>query len=327
MIHRNIDLERRLIDDLLDMARITRGRLTLNLEPVDMNALLRQVQQICAYDIGAKNLQVTIEGGGAGCWMRGDPFRLQQVLWNLLRNAIKFTPPGGKITLRCTSDGKKNIVMQVDDSGIGIEPDLLTSIFSSFREPGAARPSGLGLGLTISRGLVEAHGGTIKASSDGRGRGARFTVTLPASEGAPSKKTPTSLPASDAIAPARILLIEDHRDTAAALLRLLQRRKHQVQVAHDIHSALRLARAQEFDLIISDLSLPDGNALDMMRQLSGKGRTLPPAIALTGHGAEADVQSTQEAGFAKHLTKPINITDLESAIAQVMQKDRSTHSS
>jgi CheY-like chemotaxis protein len=259
--------------------------------------------------------------------VRGDAARLQQVVWNLLKNAIKFTPAGGAITVATRNDAIGRLVIEVTDTGVGIEPDVLPRIFDAFEqgEVAVARHfGGLGLGLAISKGLVAAHGGTIAAHSAGRNRGATFTVTLetvPSEAPTPRRPATPTLPSHARAGRLSILLVEDHADTARALKRLLDGLGYDVRAADSVQAALHLAAQTDFDVLVSDLGLPDGSGLDIMRHLRqsrpGAAAPAPVGIALTGYGMEEDVARSRDAGFAEHITKPVNFDRLQQAIVRV----------
>ena len=324
MIRRNAELEARLIDDLLDVTRIERGKIELHKQPVDLKTILHHAAEVCVPVIEARKLQFEIESADGPYVVDGDPARLQQVFWNLVKNAIKFTPVGGRVGIHCHRDGEAAVIVQVTDSGRGIEPDLLPHLFNAFEQGGreiTRQFGGLGLGLAISKNLVEMHGGTIKADSEGKGKGATFSVRLPLlPAGAavlpapPTSKTPAAAAAPSSL---RILLVEDHDDTAQVMRRVLSAQGHEVQIAGDVATALRLAGEQSFNLLISDLGLPDGSGLDLMRALRAKGNNLP-GIALSGYGQEKDIEASREAGFVIHLVKPVNLAKLKEEIAKAV---------
>jgi signal transduction histidine kinase len=362
MVRRNIELEARLIDDLLDLTRITRGKLPLARQTVDLHALIGHVASICRMDLREKGL--SFHSGfapGERPYVNVDPARLRQVLWNVLKNAIKFTPAGGSVTLRTrvVSDGDASggvhpqVVVEVSDTGIGIEPDILPRIFDAFEQGDRAnshRFGGLGLGLAISRALAVAHGGELTAASEGAGRGATFSLRLPlvakpanADDAARAARAwpPTPPPAAvrsppdgtgagDAGAgassgaaaaprPLRVLLVEDHADTARVMARLLRGERYDVTCAETVEAALGAVAGGPFDLIISDLGLPDGSGLDLMRELREERHFGGRAIALSGYGMEEDLRRSREAGFAAHLTKPVSFAALEAVIREVTE--------
>lgn len=316
-IHRNVELEARLIDDLLDLTRISRGKLTLRLRPTDLHEQLAHVVQICSGEIEGKALQVTVDPRASRCHVQADPARLQQILWNLLRNAVKFTPRGGRIAVE-TSDDRGRIHVSIRDNGIGIAPQRLGRLFEPFEQGGDSVTrsfGGLGLGLSISKGLADLHGGTITASSDGEGRGSTFVLTLPlipvpeAGTPAPARQTET------AGAECRVLLVEDHPDTARILARLLSRQGYVVRVAGSVAAALECADKEAFDILVSDIGLPDGSGLDLMRALVA--RQPIRGIALSGYGQEEDVRRSRDAGFSEHLVKPVEFSALLDAIRRL----------
>jgi len=327
MVRRNVELEARLIDDLLDATRITRGKIELDCQPVQLCEVIRRAVDICRPDIEARRLHFGVDiGPEAPYAINADPARLQQVFWNLIKNAIKFTPPGGCVGIRCRRDRDGHVVAEVNDSGKGIEPSLLPHIFKPFEQGGngvTRQFGGLGLGLTITKGLVEMHGGSIEAHSEGKGATFRVRLPLigPATAVAGSPRTPPEETGKqeqhgDSL---HILVVEDHADTARIMRRLLTREGHNVEVAGDVATALQLAGMRHFDLLISDLGLPDGSGLDLIRALRQRQQQLP-AIALSGYGQEQDIRSTREAGFAAHLTKPVNLDRLSLTIATVVNR-------
>jgi nitrogen-specific signal transduction histidine kinase len=314
IIRRNVELEARLIDDLLDLTRISTGKVQLNLEIVDAHTLLRNALEICHTDIEQKHLKLQLDLAAQKVHLRADPARVQQILWNLIKNAIKFTPKGGAISIATSNDPDGQLRVEVADSGIGIEPEALPKIFDAFEQGGRTKFGGLGLGLAISKTLAEAHEGTIAAESAGRNQGAKFSVVLPTSAKMGTAAVPTILLASRPRQSRRILLVEDHEDTNKSLTKLLRLRGYEVESASNIESALALAAAAEFDVLVSDIGLPDGTGIDLIRQL--RSDRPPLAIALTGFGMEDDLRKTHEAGFYHHLVKPIDVNKLDLLIQE-----------
>jgi CheY-like chemotaxis protein len=252
-----------------------------------------------------------------------DPARLQQVFWNLIKNAIKFTPDRGRITVRTTNlaadaSGRARLTVEICDDGLGIESESLSRLFNAFEQGDSAitrRFGGLGLGLTISKALIELHGGTICAHSDGRDKGSKFSVELPTTSAIDRILEQIEPPAGlEARTSVRVLLVEDHKDTQRVLKRLLEQLGYTVFTAGSVASAIEAVRANELDLLISDIGLPDGTGLDLVRDLP---RPLP-AIALSGFGMEEDLKSSRLAGFAVHLTKPIDMPLLDAAIRRAL---------
>jgi len=320
IVARNTELEARLIDDLLDATRLTHGKVELDKRPVDLRAILRRTAEVCMADIEARSLRFGLDAGDEPLFIEADPGRLQQVFWNLLKNAVKFTPLGGCVGVRCYRSTGGKAVVEVTDSGEGIDPALLPRLFKPFEQGGREtirQFGGLGLGLTISKTLVELHGGIIEAASAGKGTGATFTVTLPLCD--PSAIPAIPAPSGAVLASATprhlaILLVEDHGDTSRIMKRLLCGAGYQVETAGDVASGIKAATGRNFDLLLCDLGLPDGNGWDMLRTLRDRGVTTP-ALALSGFGQEDDVRRSREAGFAAHLTKPTSPDRLFQAIA------------
>ncbi len=320
-IRRNVELEARLIDDLLDLTRITRGKLDLRLEVTDLRKVVEHTIEIsCEREMAAGRLRVVTELAPGDHRLWADPSRLTQVLWNLLSNAVKFTPAGGTITVRSRPEPDR-LVLQVSDTGIGIDPEAMLHIFDAFeqgRTRGPRRTGGLGLGLAISKAVAEMHGGALSVASEGHGRGATFTLALPRGRdlpAAPMVSEDIEAPKSK-IQNLRILLVEDHADTAEAMAELLSLSGHEVTVAGSVTAALSVVRGEGvFDLVISDLGLPDGSGIDLMRELSARHGLR--GIALSGYGMEEDVRQSLEAGFARHLTKPVSLPQLQATLREV----------
>jgi signal transduction histidine kinase/HAMP domain-containing protein len=314
MIRRNVELEARLIDDLLDLTRIDRGKVQLNFEVVDAHTLLQNALDICKAEIDRKNLACTLNLGARQVHMRADPARLQQIFWNLINNAVKFTPRNGQIIITTSNDSKGQLRVEIADTGLGIEANALPKIFDAFEQGGRTQLGGLGLGLAISKTLVEAHKGTITPQSAGRNKGATFTLVFPTCEKPEAKVPPAVLPSPSERQPLRILLVEDHEDTNRSLTNLLRRRGYHVQSALNCESAVNLGTREQFDVLISDLALPDGTGIDLMQKLHSTQPLL--AIALTGFGMEDDIRKSYAAGFRHHLVKPIDLNKLDSLIQE-----------
>jgi signal transduction histidine kinase/ActR/RegA family two-component response regulator len=322
MIRRNVALEARLIDDLLDVSRIERGQLRLNLEVVDVHEAIRKAVEICRDEVIGVGLELVLDLAATRHHVTGDPARMMQIVWNLVQNAVKFTPEGGTLTIRTANPRRAPsrtrddlLVVEFEDTGLGIEPEVLPRIFDPFERGRAGlhgRPAGLGLGLAICRLLAEAHRGKLEAFSPGEGFGSTFRLELasvPAPAlGAGGTPPPPALPPRRSL---KILLVEDNRDTLHFLALVLGQRGHTVRKAASMAQAWEELTA-DLDLVISDIELPDGSGLDLMREM-GDG---VPGIAMSGFGSEEDVRLSREAGFATHLTKPIDIARLEAAIQQ-----------
>jgi PAS domain S-box-containing protein len=329
IVRRNIEVEARLIDDLLDVTRISSGKLELHVERVRVDALIEEAIAICRSDLESKHLSLQREPAFVDAEIAADRLRITQVLWNLLKNSIKFTPERGVITLRTRTeshlDGER-IVLEVQDTGMGIAPEEMDHLFRAFEQGGrhiTQQFGGLGLGLAISNGIAVSHGGSIAAFSRGRGQGSTFTLTLPFGDLEGLKPSTGRRPAKPAGAEKsrslRILLVEDHADTAAVLTRLLRKMGHEVLHAPTVAAALDAARRESagrgFDLVVSDVGLPDGSGLDLMRKLvSDHGLR---GIALSGFGTDADIEQSLAAGFSRHLVKPINVAALRKTILEM----------
>ncbi len=322
IIRRNIELEARLIDDMLDLTRISRGKLEVNLRPVDLHTLLQNAAQTCEDERSAKNIVLSWDLDKAVGPVQADPARIQQVFWNLLKNALKFTPAGGKvcITTRHEAEGAK---IEISDTGIGLQPDLADKIFDAFEQGSSEitrRFGGLGLGLAISKALVEAHGGTIGAANNHPAPGANFTVFLPHNQAAESSHGELAPPVpNEAGKPGgelTILLVEDHADSAFFIKRMLEASGYRTILAENVAMALEIFKTETIDAMVSDLGLPDGRGTDLMKQIVAI-RPLP-AIALSGYGMESDIENSKEAGFSRHLTKPVDFHQLEEALAALL---------
>lgn len=334
MIASNVTLEARLIDDLLDLTRITRGKLALDLRPVDAQVVARAACAMVEADVEQKGLTLECDIQAESSLVLGDDVRLKQIFWNVLQNAVKFTPAGGRVTLRMTSPPDGGVLsVEIVDTGIGMSADELERVFDAFEQGDHAvqgqshRFGGLGLGLAISRMLVELHSGSIRAASEGPEQGTTFTVELPLLTEKPGANgSHEREPARACALPLhglrrstgslRILLVEDHTPTRLALTNLLLRRRCEMATAADAASARASARRGHFDVLISDIGLPDGDGCELMqefRELYGL-----VGIALTGYGSDDDVGRSRAAGFLTHLTKPVSMQALDEALAAAM---------
>ncbi|HET7535940.1 MAG TPA: ATP-binding protein, partial [Candidatus Didemnitutus sp.] len=330
MIVDSVSLQARLIDDLLDLNRITRGKLTLDRRPLDLHDEIRAAAATVADDIVEKKITLTFELNADSPTVDADPVRLRQVFWNVLKNAAKFTSAEGRIAVSSENAEGDGVVVRVRDSGIGMSEDELARVFNPFVQgrhiEGAHHPTygGLGLGLAISRMLIEGHGGRIDAESSGPGQGTTILIRLPrispAKTGAePSKRGAAKterLPPVAREPSRRILFVEDHGPTRSAMTFLLDQRGHDVTVAESMQDALQQAEGQEFDVLISDFGLPDGDGCMLMAELRQRQPGLP-GIAISGYGMETDLARSREAGFEQHLTKPVSIGDIERALRQL----------
>jgi PAS domain S-box-containing protein len=328
-IRKNVELEARLIDDLLDLTRITRGKLPLDQRYVEGHTILLDALAVIRPDADEKRIYLVLDLTAKATNLYVDAVRLQQVYWNVLKNAVKFTPAGGRIHLR-TENGRdeSTFMVTVRDTGIGMTPEELGRIFNAFAQGdhagggGSHRFGGLGLGLTISRMLVEHQAGTLTAGSAGPGQGSTFVIELPL-----ASKPALDLGSSGVLAvppqpyidlplrtPARrVLVVEDHGPTRDAVASLLRRRKYEVLTAASLGEARSRVKEGGIGLLVSDIGLPDGDGCDLMSELrDGLGLR---GIALTGYGMEADVARSAKAGFLAHLTKPVRVQALDAALA------------
>ena len=317
MIRRNVALEARLIDDLLDLTAISAGKVSLQRERVDMHQLTRAVVGMVQDTLAQKDITVDLHLDAPCPYVDADQARMQQVLWNIIRNAAKFTPRGGRVAVRTTSvDGE--FTLACSDSGIGISREALPRIFHPFEQADAevARSyGGLGLGLAIAQGLMHQHGGQIRADSDGRGAGATFTITLRCAAGTPELDASAEAVATVADGGRkRVLLVEDNEDAALALAMCLEEYGYVVHHVATCADALRTASAQSFDAVLTDLGLPDGSGIDVGRALS---KDLP-VVALSGYGREQDRRRSAEAGFAAHLVKPADPAEVHATLTDVL---------
>lgn len=315
-IRRNVELESQLIDDLLDLTRITRDKLQLTLEMVDVHQAISNVVEICREELSRRKLRLEMNLRAEAHHVSADAAKFQQITWNLLKNAIKFTGEEGEIMISTANPSPGTLEVSVRDTGVGIEPRLLDRIFEPFEQEAQSfqkRHGGLGLGLAISRSLTEAHGGTLVAKSDGRDSGSTFLLTMqttvPNELSSGIAKRNGQIPRRVGL---RILLVDDHPDTCAALEKLLVRRGHLVAAAHSMRLAMEVAVNNRFDLFISDIALSDGSGIDLIMQLHRICGT--PGIAMSGFGTKGDIEKSLQAGFVEHLVKPVKLEKLEAAI-------------
>jgi Osmosensitive K+ channel histidine kinase len=319
MIRRNIELETQLIDDLLDFTRIAKDKLQLRFAPVDAHLAISNVVEICRVEAKSKNLRVHLNLRANRHCVAADAAKFQQIIWNLLKNAIKFTPEDGEISISSSNPASEVLTISVRDTGIGVEPEVMQRIFDPFEQGNRSferRFGGLGLGLAISKSLAQAHGGTLAAQSDGHNSGSTFLLSLQTILPAEALTVPASTSEETSRQRLKILLVDDHQDTCAALEKLLVRRGHLVAATHDVHSAMETAVRNQFDLLISDVALPDGTGMEVMMQLRAMSGI--PGIAISGFGNNGDIERSLEAGFSEHLIKPVQLEKLEAAIERAL---------
>ena len=318
MIRRNVELESQLIDDLLDLTRIAKDKLQLKFDQIDAHQAISNVAEICRMEANARRLRVYLNLRAGAHHVTADVTKFQQIIWNLLKNAIKFTNENGEITISSLNPSPQVLTIIVGDTGIGIEPEILERIFDPFEQGDRSfqrRFGGLGLGLAISKSLAQAHGGTLAVASEGRDRGSTFVLTM--NTVAPPQERPTEPEMVPIEARAlRILLVDDHQDTCAALEKLLVRRGHLVAATHNVRSAMEAAVRNRFDLLISDIALPDGSGMELMMQLHAISKM--PGIAISGFGNYGDIEKSLKAGFSEHLIKPVKLEKLEAAMERAI---------
>jgi signal transduction histidine kinase/DNA-binding response OmpR family regulator len=309
-----------LVDDLLDVSRITRGKVELRAEPVDLATVVAQAIEVVSPLLEEHRhlLAVDVE---RGLVVHGDPSRLAQVVSNLLTNAAKYTPPRGQVTIRAWRDAERAHV-RISDNGVGIEPAMLRRIFEPFaqeRQSIDRARGGLGLGLAIVDNMVKLHGGTVTADSAGRGKGSAFTVSLPALAATPVAGADAARPARAPAREARILIIDDNVDAAQLLADVLAAGGYHTLATHDGPSALAAAGTFLPQIAVVDLGLPIMDGYELARHLLAR-RELgaPKLVALTGYGQAQDRAKTSEAGFAAHLVKPIDVEQLRSVIERLL---------
>ena len=325
VIERNAQMQARLIEDLLDLSRIMVGQLRLQIGPVDLEQIIEAALDSVRPAAENKFLNVTASVRVRSA-VHGDAARLQQVVWNLLANAVKFTPPHGTISVEASeSDGVVRIVVR--DSGEGIAESLRPRLFTAFAQGDAsfARPhGGLGLGLTIVRRLVEAHGGRVEAESAGPGRGAAFTVTLPVGEREMTAPSPDGATIRD-LRGCRVLVVEDNADSAELTRLLLETAGAEVVTSGDAREALTAVSDGGFDVLVADIGLPGEDGLWLIQQVRRlfpfEQRTLP-AVALTAFAAASDRQSALAAGYDEYLPKPLDLDALLGAIGRLRAQRR-----
>jgi signal transduction histidine kinase/CheY-like chemotaxis protein len=319
MITRQVRHMARLLEDLLDVARITRGQLELRRERVALQSVVAAALEMARPEIDARQHVLDLLLPEEAPQLDADPVRIAQVLTNLLTNAAQYTPPGGRIRLQARLEGAECVLM-VCDNGIGLRPEALARIFRSFshQQPALERANGgLGVGLALARGLVELHGGSIVARSEGPGQGSEFVVRLPAAR--PARPGPGLPPADAGGAPStaarRVLIADDNVDAAESLAILLRLAGHEVRVAHDGPCALRLAIDERPDVVVLDIGMPGMNGYEVARCLRREewGRALR-LIAVTGWGQDEDRRRALAAGFDSHLTKPFEPESLEALV-------------
>ena len=324
-LRRNAVAQSYLIRDLLELSRLRSGKLTLNSETVSLMSAINNAVETVRADAEAKDIAVIIGAPAEPLFVNGDLLRLEQIVWNLLTNAVKFTPEGGRVTVRLERENNQAILI-VEDTGQGIEASFLPNVFEMFRQ-GDARASrehtGMGIGLALVQQLVRLHGGSVVAYSAGLGRGTRFTVSLPEKTEKAKRIALAPAPAGETLDQLEVLAVDDDEDTTALLRYLLEMNGAKVTTANSGSEALALARAEHFDVVLSDISMPSMDGFEFVRRL----RALPGkedirVVALTGFGRKEDVEQAENEGFVAHLTKPFDVEALLQFLSRLSAEDR-----
>jgi two-component system CheB/CheR fusion protein len=323
-LRRNAQSQSQLINDLLDLSRLQRGKISLNHETVSLAAIIDNAVETVRGEAAAKGVEIGLTVADPFLLVDGDRLRLQQIAWNVLNNAVKFTPAGGGIKISLHRE-EKNAVLVVEDTGQGIDASFLPHVFEMFRQADGSnsrRYGGMGIGLALVQQLVVLHGGTVAAESGGLNKGSRFTVRLPLTNEAQSEH----LASLSATAPlktitlnkADFLIVDDSEDTIAMLDEFLKLSGAKVTSANNGADALRLASEKEFDIILSDISMPEMDGFEFLQRLRQiDGRQHVPVVAITGFGRHDDVERARSAGFYSHLTKPLDIEALAAVLEQL----------
>jgi PAS domain S-box-containing protein len=327
VIRRNALAQSQLVSDLLDLSRLQMGKLAINQHPVSLSTIITDALETVKAEAEARSISLKLNASRDPFMVDGDPVRLGQIAWNLLNNAVKFTGPGGEITISLEAEGT-GVQFAVEDTGQGIAPEFLPCVFEIFRQGDASssrRQGGLGIGLALVKQLVELHGGVVKADSEGVGRGAKFSVWLPLREAEASTNVTPSAMRTGALDGTRILVVDDSTETTDMLSKLLEMDGAQVRTARGGSEALALADRSAFDVVISDISMPEMDGYQLLRKL----RQLPqmanvPALALTGFGRISDIDRAHREGFVKHFTKPIDIDKLLDSVRELTHHNGSS---
>jgi CheY-like chemotaxis protein len=325
IIERQVGQLAHLIDDLLEVSRVITGRIQLHQERLEMRGIVERAIESARPLIDRRKHELSVSLPAEPIWLQGDPTRLEQVVVNLLNNAAKYTDAGGHIRLTARQEGGE-VVLGVRDTGVGIAPELLPRIFDLFTQADRTLDrsrGGLGIGLSLVQRLVELHGGTVGAHSAGIGQGSEFVVRLPALYPARESLAPIET-AKQPTETSRVLVVDDNTDAADILVMMLQMFGHEVQAAYSGQTALETAVEYQPDFVLLDIGLPDMNGYEVARRL----RQQPLAkdvrlIAMTGYGQDSDRQRSEEAGFDRHLVKPVDPEELQDLLATLAKQPRS----
>ncbi|WKB51989.1 CheR family methyltransferase [Eleftheria terrae] len=321
-IHRTVLSQAQIIDDLLDLSRLNTGKLLLKLAPVDCAAIVHRIASAAAADAASKGLEVQLDLPQDPVFLLADAVRIEQVVWNLVSNAVKFTPRGGRVALQLQVE-QDHACLKVSDNGKGIEPAFLPKVFDMFEQAESRsirHEGGLGIGLALVKQLVELHGGRVEASSEGPGKGTTFTVWLPMQTDDPAASPLGAAGMQGGLEGVRVLLIDDERQTAETLRQLLQLEGVDVSVAGSAADALHIAEQASFDVIVSDIAMPGMDGYQLAQQLRGTRRHADTRlVAVSGFGRAVDVQRAIGAGFDAHLSKPVTMEQLLGTLRQVLK--------
>ena len=323
-IKRNAKTQAKLVQDLVDLSRLRSGKLELNREVVSVLTCVSSAVDTVREEAARKNIVITVDAADEAMMVNGDPIRLQQIVWNLLNNSVKFTPVGGAIAVSLTSNNG-DVALTVKDDGQGIDPAFLPHVFEIFRQAdsGTTRAqSGMGVGLAVVKQLVELHGGQVSVDSAGPGTGSQFTVTLPLSTPVASVSRQRIEP--DGLTNLRVLVLDDSSDTVEMLKALLTDSGAAVAAATAGTEALRIAAEADFDVIVSDISMPGMDGFEFLRNVKSSTRNAnTPVVALTGFGRTEDVEQARAAGFHTHLTKPLDLDLLIETLRKMSSQENS----
>lgn len=311
-----------LVDDLLDVSRITSGRIRLHPEPLEITELLKAVVETYRQSAETTRHQISLAAGGEPIYVSGDRTRLTQIFSNILHNAVKYTPPAGRIALTLRTENREAVV-SIRDDGMGIPQEMLEHIFEPFAQLDRSyerADGGLGIGLTLAKKLVELHEGRIEARSAGRGKGTEFLIHLPAIASAPAQRPSAPHRHSDAVVSCRVLIADDNHDAAVSLSMLLQAMGHDTRVVHDGIEALEEAEVFRPDIVLLDIGMPRLDGYETARRLASRPwAAATQIVAVTGWGQETDRQRAKDAGFHRHLVKPVDLDALREILAEACQ--------
>ena len=322
-VKRNAVAQSKLIRDLLDLSRLRSGKLELNRETVSPVASIENAIETVRLDAESKDIKIMVTSPDEALFVHADPVRLEQIIWNLLNNSVKFTPSGGRIEVSLENDAD-DIVLTVSDNGQGIDSSFVPHIFEIFRQADAGTnrsQAGMGIGLAVVEQLVELHGGSVSAYSGGIGKGATFTIRLPRTVESKARSTPETDLGVGTLDGLAVLVVDDSEDTTEMVRHLLEIGGASVHVATSGLDALRLAQDRQFDVVLSDISMPEMDGFEFLSKLRAlPGKREIPAVALTGFGRPEDVQRASDEGFYAHLTKPFDIQTLATLLQKLPRK-------